>query len=124
MLESFLASAGAAGVEARAVRGTWPEVAAEVETADVVVCHHAIYGASEIEDFVGSLTARARARVVVEVSADAPLSGLRPLSGRLLVPSSPCNGRDNSTQAGGHSGGGGVVRIDRPGGVGSDGQIE
>lgn len=79
MLASFQASAGAAGVEARAVRGTWPEAAEEVGPADVVVCHHAIYGAAEIEDFVGALTARARARVVVEVSADAPLSGLRPL---------------------------------------------
>ena len=79
MLESFEASAGAAGVEARAVLGTWPEVAEEVEAADVAVCHHAMYRVADIEDFVDALTARARARVVVELSAHSPLAALNPL---------------------------------------------
>jgi SAM-dependent methyltransferase len=79
MLESFEASAATAGVAARAVLGTWPEMACEVEAADVVVCHHAMYSVVEIEDFIAALTTRARIRVVVELSAHPPLSVLNPL---------------------------------------------
>lgn len=79
MLELFEASARTAGVAARAALGTWPEAADEVEPADVVVCHHAIYRVAEIEDFVSALTARARRRVVVELAARHPLAGLSPL---------------------------------------------
>jgi hypothetical protein len=79
MLESFTESAAAAGVAIRTVLGTWPAVAAEVGAADVAVCHHAIYRAEEIEAFAGALTASARHRVVIEVSAHSPLSGLDPL---------------------------------------------
>lgn len=79
MLESFLASAEAVGVAARTVLGDWPEVAGEVEPADVVVCHHALYGVEEIEAFVVALTARARHRVVLELSTLPPMAGLNPL---------------------------------------------
>ncbi|HET9442723.1 MAG TPA: class I SAM-dependent methyltransferase [Acidimicrobiales bacterium] len=79
MLESFRASAAAAGVAVRAVQGRWPDVAAEVEPADVAVCHHAMYSVEEIEDFVTALTARARRRVVLELSAHPPTAGLNPL---------------------------------------------
>jgi SAM-dependent methyltransferase len=79
MLESFQASAREAGVATKAVLGGWPDVAAEVETADVAVCHHAVYRMAEIEDFVQALTDHARARVVVEVSDRSPLSSLDPL---------------------------------------------
>lgn len=79
MLESFEASARTAGVAARAVLGAWPDVAAEVEPVDVAVCHHAIYGAEEIEAFLTALTAKARHRVVLEVSSHAPPLGLGPM---------------------------------------------
>jgi len=79
MLELFQASARAAGVEARAVLGAWPDVADEVAAADVALCHHVIYGVTEIEDFVLALTARARRRVVLELSANPPQRGLNPL---------------------------------------------
>jgi len=79
MLESFEASAAAAGVAARTVLGTWPEVAGKVTAADVAVCHHAMYRIVEIEDFVTAMTERARARVVVELSAHSPLGALDPL---------------------------------------------
>ena len=79
MLESFQTSAREVGVEAQAVLGSWPDVADEVEPADVAVCHHAIYRVAELEGFVSALTARARHRVVVEVSAHFPLAGLNPL---------------------------------------------
>ena len=74
MLESFQASAAEAGVACQAVLGTWPEVADQVEPADVAVCHHAIYRIAELEHFFTALTDRARRRVVVEVSARSPLS--------------------------------------------------
>ncbi|MGH9157383.1 MAG: class I SAM-dependent methyltransferase [Acidimicrobiales bacterium] len=79
MLESFEASAHAAGVTARAVVGAWPDVADKVESTDIAVCHHAIYGVVEIEPFLTALTARARHRVVLELSAHPPLVGLNPL---------------------------------------------
>jgi len=44
MLDSFEASARAAGVAARSVLGTWPAVADQVEVVDVAVSHHAVYG--------------------------------------------------------------------------------
>ena len=79
MLASFEASARDAGVGARSVLGSWPEVADQVEPVDVVVCHHALYGVAEIEPFLVALTAAARRRVVVEVSARPPMIGLNPL---------------------------------------------
>lgn len=79
MLASFEASARAAGVESRAVLGSWPTVAGEVGCADVVVCHHALYGVVEIEPFVRALTAAAGHRVVLELAAHPPLTNLNPL---------------------------------------------
>lgn len=79
MLESFEAGARSAGVEGVPVLGRWPDVAGEVAPADVAVCHHAMYRVEEIEAFVSALTARARNRVVVELSARSPLSGFDPL---------------------------------------------
>ena len=79
MLASFVESARAVGVGARTVLGTWPEVAEQVEAADVAVCHHAMYRVEEIEAFVSALTAHARHRVVIELSEHSPLSNLNPL---------------------------------------------
>lgn len=79
MLESFRASAAEAGVACEAVLGTWPEAAGQVEPADVAVCHHAVYRVEELEDFVTAITAKARNRVVVEVSDRSPLAALDPL---------------------------------------------
>ncbi len=82
MLASFAASAEAAGVAFKTVHGTWPAVADQVEPADVVVCHHAIYREEEIEAFLMALTAHARRRVVIEVSEHPPLVALNPLWNR------------------------------------------
>ena len=79
MLEAFAASARAAGVASQCVLGAWPDVAAQVEPADVAVCHHAVYGVVEIEPFLEALTTHARRRVVLEVSAERPMAGLNPL---------------------------------------------
>lgn len=79
MLASFEASARQAGVAARAVLGGWPEVADQVEPVDVAVCHHAVYRVSDIEPFFAALTAAARHRVVIEISAHPPMVDLNPL---------------------------------------------
>ena len=79
MLDGFLANAAAAGVEARGVSGTWPEAAAEVEPADVVVAGHVLYNVAEIEPFARALDARARRRVVLELTAKHPLDWMRDL---------------------------------------------
>ncbi len=79
MLAAFESSAREAGVTARAVLGSWPEAADEAGQADVVVCHHAIYRVAEVEPFLGALTAAARCRVVLELSAHPPMVDLNPL---------------------------------------------
>ncbi|MDQ3897287.1 MAG: methyltransferase domain-containing protein [Actinomycetota bacterium] len=79
MLESFEASAVEAGVAFRAVLGAWPDVAEQVEPADIAVCHHAMYSVADIEDFVTAMTVRARHRVVVELSEHTPLAAFNPL---------------------------------------------
>jgi SAM-dependent methyltransferase len=79
MLESFRDSARAVEVAVRTVLGAWPDVADQVDPADVAVCHHAMYRVVEIEEFVAALTARARHRVVLELSAHSPLAALNPL---------------------------------------------
>ena len=79
MLELFQASAREAGIEPRAVLGLWPDVADQVEPVDVAVCHHVMYRVREIEQFADAMTATARHRVVVELSAHPPLAGLNAL---------------------------------------------
>ena len=76
MLSAFLDSAREAGVPARAVLGDWPEAADRVEPADVALSHHAMYFVEDVEDFVLALTASARRRVVLELSAHPPTAGL------------------------------------------------
>src|SRR6266508_869727 len=48
MLEAFRAAAAAAGVAAETVQGHWPEVAARVAAADVVVCHDVLYNVQDL----------------------------------------------------------------------------
>lgn len=79
MLESFARSATEHGVEHRAVRGRWPDVAAEAGASDVVVCHHVLYNVTELEPFVRALTAAAQQRVVVELTATHPMTTSAPL---------------------------------------------
>lgn len=67
------------GVAARTVNGWWPDVADEVEPADVVVCGHVLYNIRDLAPFAVALTAYARRRVVVEISDRHPLTTLNPL---------------------------------------------
>ncbi|HET9769687.1 MAG TPA: methyltransferase [Acidimicrobiia bacterium] len=79
MLDAFAKLADRLGVAHREAEGLWPDVAADVGPADVVVCHHVLYNVGDIVPFVTALTARARRRVVVEVTAVHPQSLLNPL---------------------------------------------
>jgi hypothetical protein len=79
MLEGFLANAAAAGVQARAVTGAWPEASASVEPADVVIAGHVLYNIPELEPFARALDEHARRRVVVELTQRHPLDWMRDL---------------------------------------------
>jgi hypothetical protein len=74
-----MTKARAAGVEAVAIEGAWPDAADRTPAADVVVCHHVVYNASDLAAFALRLTDHARHRVVVEMTQHHPTSDLNPL---------------------------------------------
>jgi hypothetical protein len=61
------------------VCGRWPDVAGQIDPADVVTCHHVTYNVPGIEPFITALTSHAHRRVVVEMATVHPLSALNPL---------------------------------------------
>lgn len=79
VLGILAASAARLGRAAETVAGHWPEVADRVAAADVVTCHHVLYNVADLGPFVSALTRHARRRVVVEITANHPLSMLNPL---------------------------------------------
>ncbi len=79
MLDAFEDAATRRGVRAHTFLGDWPDVADEVPEADVVVCHHVAYNVPGIGPFLLALDSHARHRVVLEVPARHPLSGMNPL---------------------------------------------
>jgi SAM-dependent methyltransferase len=79
MLTEFAAAAASRDVAHRTVVGRWPDAADEAATADVVVCHHVLYNVTDLAPFVRGLTAAARRRVVVELTATHPMTGTAPL---------------------------------------------
>jgi precorrin-6B methylase 2 len=83
MLDTLRAMAANLGVPVRLVRGRWPDVAAEVEPVDVVVCHHVFYNVPDLPEFATALTDHARRRVVVEMTPRHPMTLLNPLWQRL-----------------------------------------
>ena len=92
MLAAFAEGCERQGVAHREVQGGWPEVAADVAAADVVVCHHVFYNVADLVPFVEALTDRARRRVVTEHTSEHPMVALNHLWGALHGverPSSP-----------------------------------
>jgi hypothetical protein len=79
MLEEFRQAAAAAVVEPVTALGRWPDVAAEVDAADVVVCAHVLYNVQELEPFVRALYEHARRRVVIEITFTHPLAWMSDL---------------------------------------------
>ena len=78
LLAAFADRATAAGVRFDTVEGRWPDVAPRVAPADVVVCHHVLYNVADLAPFAAELTAHARRRVVVELTAEHPMRWLAP----------------------------------------------
>jgi hypothetical protein len=58
------------------VEGTWPEAAELVDPADVVICANVAYNVAALPEFVAALTAKARRRVVLELTASHPQTPL------------------------------------------------
>lgn len=83
MLAALAERAGRLGVTAHTVEGRWPDVAHEVPTADVVVCHHVAYNVPDLAAFAIALTEHARRRVVLELTESHPMRVLNPLWLRL-----------------------------------------
>ena len=79
LLDLFTARAGELGVDFAAVQGSWPEDAATVGPADVVVTHHVAYNVPGLAGFATELTAHARNRVVMELSSFHPRYGVNHL---------------------------------------------
>ncbi len=79
MLAAFAERAAAAGVAHDEVRGRWPDARDEAAGADVVVCHHVVYNVQDIEPFVVALADHARARFVIEMTAEHPRATENPL---------------------------------------------
>lgn len=79
MLGAFAAAADGVDVAHQEVQGAWPDVAARVPVADVVVCHHVVYNVAAIPAFIVALNDRARRLVVVELTDRHPQSALTPL---------------------------------------------
>jgi SAM-dependent methyltransferase len=79
MTEAFLEGAAAAGVEAAAVVGRWPDVAGQVEPAEVVVCNDVLYNVQDLGPFALALTDHARRRVVAQITGAHPLVTMEPL---------------------------------------------
>ena len=79
MLNQFSATARNRGVAASVYAGSWPEIAAEVAAADVVVCHNVLYNAGDIVGFVAALNDHARRRVVIEITPKHPQDRRRAL---------------------------------------------
>lgn len=61
------------------VHGRWPDVGGQVPEVDVVLCHHVLYNVPDLGPFIDELTAHARRRVVVEVTAVHPMVALNDL---------------------------------------------
>ena len=89
MLERFAELAERQGIDHREVEGLWPDVAAEVGAADVVVCNHVLYNVGDLVPFVTALTDHARRRVVVEITAVHPQALAQPAVGALPRPGPP-----------------------------------
>lgn len=88
MLEAFAAPDSDPGLLRRitgnrpeivTVQGRWPDVADEVEPADVVVAHNVLYNVtSGVDAFVAALHEHAARRVVVALTARHPLHWVNP----------------------------------------------
>jgi SAM-dependent methyltransferase len=79
MLTAFDELASRARVSHETVVGSWPDIAARVEPADVVVCNHVLYNVADLKAFARALDEHARRRVVCEITPQHPRAWLNAL---------------------------------------------
>ncbi len=79
MLDLYAREAALRGLMHTEVLGDWPDVANQVERADVVVCHNVAYNVSKIVPFLKALNDHALKRVVIEIPMEHPLAPMRGL---------------------------------------------
>ena len=73
MISQLNESAAEAGIENVSVtQAAWEN--AEVETADVVLCAHVVYGVADIEPFIRKLEAHAKSLVVLLAFVESPMN--------------------------------------------------
>ena len=70
-------AAGAIAVDT--VEGRWPDIAPDVDRADVAVCGHVAYNVPDLDRFAVELTHHGAQRVVLEMTVTHPQSRLSPL---------------------------------------------
>ncbi len=78
LLDAFAARADRLGVPYTTIEGSWPGVEVTAAAADVVVCHHVFYNVADLSAFAAALTAHAKQRVVVELTAEHPMAWMAP----------------------------------------------
>ncbi len=79
LLDLFIGRAAELGVEHETVQGSWPDDAALVGPADVVVCNHVAYNIPRLDAFASEFSAHARVCVVLELTGRHPRFGLNHL---------------------------------------------
>lgn len=79
MIELFLKTSDERGIEAHGFVGSWPDDAARVPRADVVVSHNVLYNVGDLEPFARALDRHARRRVVIEITEQHPQTSRAPL---------------------------------------------
>ena len=65
------------GIRVAGVNAEWE--AAEIDSADIVLCSHVVYGVADIRPFLQKLDNHARERVVMASFVDSPQAGVAPL---------------------------------------------
>lgn len=79
MLQVYTEAARTAGVLVQTWHGAWSEVAANVPVSDVAVAANVVYNVPDIRDFLQTMTAHARHRVVIELTDSHPWTGMAEL---------------------------------------------
>ncbi len=74
MLAEFHVCAEQRGVACATIEGSWPEVADETPSSDIVTAHHVVYNVGDIVPFIRALNDHARVRVVLEMPDHHPLA--------------------------------------------------
>lgn len=76
MAEALRREAAAAGVAARVIEGSWPEVAGEAGEHEVVLSAHVVYDVPDLAPFLRALDRAGRVGVVLEAGERHPWAGL------------------------------------------------